>query len=173
MSENDGKNERQLTDWAGLAQYLEITTLARMRAPPMWYTDIMSDSLMSWLLWMTISRRSKPSATPRTARSLLPNTSDANSTMQSSFNQLIVQVMHPFIVTGYRVSSWHRYDFQLINSRPLQLMPRIPTLICRCVKARPWSHLIVLVRHLRELRLYITPTNSSLLRHSSRLLLHS
>ena len=56
MSENDGKNECQLADWAGLGQYLEAMTLARMRSPPMWYTDIMSDSLMSWLLWMTISR---------------------------------------------------------------------------------------------------------------------
>ena len=56
MSENDGKNERQLVDWAGLGQYLEATTFSRTRSPPMWYSDTMSDSLMSWLLWMTISR---------------------------------------------------------------------------------------------------------------------
>ncbi|KAF8224160.1 hypothetical protein L208DRAFT_1425867 [Tricholoma matsutake] len=91
MSENDGKNERQLADWAGLGEYLEATTLARMRSPPMWYTDIISDSLISWLLWMSISR-------------------NANSTIQSSFNKLVVQVMHPFIVTGYRFSSTYAPD---------------------------------------------------------------
>jgi hypothetical protein len=60
MSENDGKNERQLMDWAGLRQYLETTTLIRTRSAPMWYTDVMSDSLMAWLLWMTISRGRPP-----------------------------------------------------------------------------------------------------------------
>lgn len=119
MSENDGKNERQLADWAGLGEYLEATTLARMRSPPMWYTDIISDSLISWLLWMSISR-SRLSAFPRIARNLPLYSSDANSTIQSSFNKLVVQVMHPFIVTGYRVRFWlGRFESQLTKLKVL------------------------------------------------------
>ena len=67
MSENDGKNERQLTDWASLGQYLEATTLARMRSPPLWYADVISDALISWLLWMSLSR-SRPFYNPQNCR---------------------------------------------------------------------------------------------------------
>lgn len=56
MSENDGRNESQLVEWAGLEHYLKMFITANLPTPQTWYSDIIGHSLMMWLLWMTISR---------------------------------------------------------------------------------------------------------------------
>lgn len=60
MLENDGKNERQLVEWAGLYGYLKRETCARFKADPSspinWFQDTEETSLILWLWWMTFSR---------------------------------------------------------------------------------------------------------------------
>lgn len=57
MSESDGKNESQLCEWANLNEYLRIMIAFRARPSTVsWYEDPVSDSLMAWLMWMSISR---------------------------------------------------------------------------------------------------------------------
>jgi hypothetical protein len=57
MSENDGKNERQLIDYAGLLAYLQSVIIYRSRPHDLaWYRNPTLDSLMVWIMWMTASR---------------------------------------------------------------------------------------------------------------------
>jgi hypothetical protein len=60
MSENDGRNERQLIEWAGIEGYLPLAIAYRSRPspgyPPSWFTDTEWTSLITWLLWMTSTR---------------------------------------------------------------------------------------------------------------------
>jgi hypothetical protein len=60
MMENDGKNECQLLEWAGLNLYIYNVLLLRARARPgsarAWLTDTEGSALTVWLLWMTVNR---------------------------------------------------------------------------------------------------------------------
>lgn len=57
MSENDGKNEKQLIDYAGLPAYLQSLIIYRSQPHDLtWYRNPTLDSLMVWIMWMTASR---------------------------------------------------------------------------------------------------------------------
>lgn len=59
MSENDGKNEKQLVDYAGLPAYLQSVIIYRTQPDDSdlrWYQNPTLDSLLVWVLWMTASR---------------------------------------------------------------------------------------------------------------------
>ncbi|KIK58081.1 hypothetical protein GYMLUDRAFT_75135 [Collybiopsis luxurians FD-317 M1] len=60
MLENDGKNERQLIEWAHLYGFLKRETCFRFEAnlssPSNWFRDTEGTSLLLWLWWMTFSR---------------------------------------------------------------------------------------------------------------------
>lgn len=70
MSENDGRNESQLVEWAGLEHYLKTFIAANLPTPQKWYSDIIGHSLTMWLLWMTISR-SKGDPLPSASNSFI------------------------------------------------------------------------------------------------------
>lgn len=57
MLESDGKNERQLIEWANIRRYLYIAIFYRARAPRghscSWFSDAEGTSLVLWLEWMT------------------------------------------------------------------------------------------------------------------------
>jgi hypothetical protein len=61
MIENDGKNERQLVEWARLDEYLPAIISYRAAATPWtdncWFTETEGTSLAVWLLWMTSTPR--------------------------------------------------------------------------------------------------------------------
>ncbi|KAF5378965.1 hypothetical protein D9757_009116 [Collybiopsis confluens] len=60
MLENDGRNERQLIEWAHLYGFLKSETCMRfetdLNAPINWFRDIEGTSLLLWLWWLTFSR---------------------------------------------------------------------------------------------------------------------
>lgn len=59
MIENDGRNESQLLDYAGLHQYLQSLVLYQTTSPQAqelgWFRNPVVDSLLIWLLWLTSS----------------------------------------------------------------------------------------------------------------------
>lgn len=59
MSENDGRNERQL-EWARVSEYLSRTVLLRIPSGPrgasLWCQDPEATSLIIWLFWMLLSQ---------------------------------------------------------------------------------------------------------------------
>lgn len=56
MLENDGRNERQLVEWAHVYQYLHRFTIVRLEAgradPSSWFNDSEVTALTLWLWWM-------------------------------------------------------------------------------------------------------------------------
>lgn len=92
MSENDGKNERQLIDYAGLLAYLQSVIIYRSRPHDLaWYRNPTLDSLMVWIMWMTASR-------------------DQIAAEDPNFRQLVIGILQSFIVTAYRHSSLYGPD---------------------------------------------------------------
>jgi hypothetical protein len=58
MLENDGRNESQLLDYAGLRQYLQSLIIYRTTPQAQelgWFQNSVVDSLLIWLLWLTSS----------------------------------------------------------------------------------------------------------------------
>lgn len=58
MLENDGRNERQLVDWAHMFHYLHEFTMSRLEpmSPIPWFDDSVATSLTLWLWWMLFWR---------------------------------------------------------------------------------------------------------------------
>ncbi|KAJ3835109.1 hypothetical protein EV361DRAFT_886824 [Lentinula raphanica] len=75
MLENDGRNERQLIEWAHLYGYLKHETCLRYEAEvhshTNWYKGTEATSLLLWLWWMTFSRDDVRIETPRVRDSLV------------------------------------------------------------------------------------------------------
>jgi hypothetical protein len=57
MIESDGKNERQLIEWAQVEEYLQTVIVQRARTPSyLWLKETDETALVIWLLWLTASR---------------------------------------------------------------------------------------------------------------------
>ena len=58
MTENDGKNERQLLEYGLLPQRLKRSILERFQGDPRdgWFLNATLDSLLLWLWWMVNPR---------------------------------------------------------------------------------------------------------------------
>ncbi|KAF8813497.1 hypothetical protein BYT27DRAFT_7335105 [Phlegmacium glaucopus] len=92
MSENDGKNEKQLIDYAGLPAYLQSVIIYRSRPHDLaWYRNPTLDSLLVWIMWMTASRDQITSENP-------------------NFRQLVMGILQSFVVTAHRHSSVYGPD---------------------------------------------------------------
>ena len=59
MTENDGKNERQLLEYGRLTERLKSFILQRFQGDPRdgWFLNATLDSLVLWLWWMVNPRR--------------------------------------------------------------------------------------------------------------------
>ncbi|KDR78686.1 hypothetical protein GALMADRAFT_244185 [Galerina marginata CBS 339.88] len=94
MSENDGKNEAQLIQWADLKSYLRALIIYRGTSYDLaWFKNPTLDSLVVWLLWETSERESI-----RVEGS------------GSDFREYLLGLLHSFIITGYRHSSTYGPD---------------------------------------------------------------
>ncbi|PFH46019.1 hypothetical protein AMATHDRAFT_156930 [Amanita thiersii Skay4041] len=83
LSENDGKNEQQLLNWARLRRYLNSLMVARAHGPPQPIeTDTTVYALTTWLMWMTSSRGVIKSEHPQLLK-------------------CISSVLHPLMAAGY------------------------------------------------------------------------
>ncbi|KAJ3982167.1 hypothetical protein F5890DRAFT_1531272 [Lentinula detonsa] len=75
MLENDGRNERQLIEWAHLYGYLKRETCLRYEADlhsnTNWFQNTETTSLLLWLWWMTFSRDDVRIENPRVRDSLI------------------------------------------------------------------------------------------------------
>ncbi|KAF5341371.1 hypothetical protein D9758_012282 [Tetrapyrgos nigripes] len=98
MSENDGRNERQLVEWARLYPYLQRAASMRFESDPnssaSWYSGSECTALILWLWWMIFSRE---------------DLRIENSHIQ---NTLVRHLLHRFIVTGFRYPSWYGAESQ-------------------------------------------------------------
>ncbi|PBL04335.1 hypothetical protein ARMGADRAFT_50007 [Armillaria gallica] len=95
MSENDGRNERQL-EWARVSEYLSRTVLLRIPSGPrgasLWCQDPEATSLIIWLFWMLLSQN-RLSTEPLRLRGLWTHT-----------------LLHTFIAAGFRFPSIYAPD---------------------------------------------------------------
>ena len=112
MLESDGKNERQLIRWANIRHYLYIVTVYRASVPRghpcSWFFDTEGTSLVLWLLWMTAS----PGELSFLTICHCGLTSALIDAIRNEYPQLRQQIralLHPFIVAGYRVSTFPFY----------------------------------------------------------------
>ncbi|KAF8071573.1 hypothetical protein FPV67DRAFT_882445 [Lyophyllum atratum] len=109
MSESDGKNESQLLDWAGLKSYLDILVMARLHLRVAWDSDLTSNSLLVWLLWMTISR----SEEARNLQCLGLTRNIRLGTIpqeRAEIKQMMLGFLRPFVTAGYRVPTVYGPD---------------------------------------------------------------
>ncbi|KAG7444724.1 uncharacterized protein BT62DRAFT_933772 [Guyanagaster necrorhizus] len=95
MSENDGRNERQL-EWTRISEYLFRAVLTRIPSGPsgpgMWYEDPEATSLIIWLFWMLLPQN-RPSAESIRLRGFWTQT-----------------LLHIFIAAGFRFPSLYAPD---------------------------------------------------------------
>ncbi|KAF8896693.1 hypothetical protein BD779DRAFT_1497292 [Infundibulicybe gibba] len=90
LSENDGRNESQLFNWAKLQRYLEQMLVHRLGSSPFsWYHDPISDALFSWILWMSNSRE---------------KLRDVN------YSHVLGHIMHPFVAIGHHYPKTYAPD---------------------------------------------------------------
>ncbi|KAJ4480235.1 hypothetical protein J3R30DRAFT_3470679 [Lentinula aciculospora] len=93
MLENDGKNERQLIEWAHLYGYLKHETCLRFEAnlnsTSNWFKNIEATSLLLWLWWLTFSRDDVRIENPHVRDSL------------------VYPLLHNLIVASFRYPSFY------------------------------------------------------------------
>ncbi|THU83391.1 hypothetical protein K435DRAFT_844066 [Dendrothele bispora CBS 962.96] len=91
MSENDGRNERQLIEWARIYPYLQRATSMRFESEPNssanWFSGSQGTALILWLWWMIFSRE------------------DLRVENQHIRDVLIRKLLHTFLVKGFQYSS--------------------------------------------------------------------
>ncbi|KAF9072586.1 hypothetical protein BDP27DRAFT_1261363 [Rhodocollybia butyracea] len=106
MLENDGRNERQLIEWAHLYGFLKRETCLRFAAdsnsPSNWFKDTERTSLLLWLWWMAFSR---------------DDVRIENSHVRDS---LVCHVLQIFVAANFRYPSLMGYESHLHPAKASQ-----------------------------------------------------
>lgn len=114
MTENDGRNERQLAA-AGLADYVEHFVLERLwerrESTNLWPAESTINALALWLMWLTtdLERLTAEFREEAEAREEAEQRQDPDFT-QNSKRKAILDLLRPYILVSTRYPSFHAPD---------------------------------------------------------------